>query len=113
MVIKRSLRAPKNPLRQEHQEGPPSVTPQDLTCPLCKRTMIPGPTIDEHHLIPRSQGGKEKYLIHKICHRKIHRVFTEKQLKQMFYTWEQLQAHPDIAVFIEWVKKRPPEYCEN
>lgn len=72
--------------------------------------MINGPTVDEHHLVPRSKGGKEKFLVHKICHQKIHQVFSEKELARQFHTWETLQDHTEMAAFISWVKKRPPEF---
>ena len=41
-------------------------------CPLCGRVLEPGASVDEHHLVPKSKGGKVKSLIHRICHRKIH-----------------------------------------
>ena len=112
MVIKRSMRANTKAARLLGQQLGPPLPPPEMPepCPLCGRPLIPGPTIDEHHLVPRSQGGKEKFLVHKVCHQKIHQVFTEKQLARQFSSWEQLQSHEDIAVFIEWVKKRPPEF---
>lgn len=79
-------------------------------CPLCGRPMIPGGSIDEHHLKPRSQGGREKFLVHKICHDKIHRTLKEREIARHYASWEALKAHPEIAKFIEWAKKRPPEF---
>ncbi|MBU3543226.1 HNH endonuclease [Polynucleobacter sp. MWH-Loch1C5] len=111
MVVRRQLRAPKSELID--QLGPPLPTLSDESCPLCGRKMIPGPTVDEHHLIPRSQGGKEKFLVHKVCHKKIHRVFSEKELKRVYHTWESLQTHPEMAIFIAWVQKRPIDYVER
>jgi 5-methylcytosine-specific restriction endonuclease McrA len=83
------------------------------TCPLCGRQLIAGKSIDEHHLLPKSQGGRETHTIHRICHRKIHATFTEKELARSYSTWEALQAHEDIAAFIAWVKKKAPEYYDN
>lgn len=111
MVVRRQLRAPKSELIE--QLGPPLPSLTDAFCPLCGRKMIPGPTVDEHHLVPRSQGGKEKYLVHKVCHKKIHRVFSEKELKRTYHTWESLQNHPEMAIFIAWVQKRPIDYVER
>ena len=49
---------------------------EDL-CPLCQRQLIPGPSVDKHHLVPNSKKGKETVTLHKICHSKLHSVFTE------------------------------------
>ena len=79
-------------------------------CPLCGRALIPGPSTDEHHLTPRSHGGKQKFLVHKICHQKIHRTIAEKDLARRYNSWQALAEHPEIHAFINWVKKRPPEF---
>jgi 5-methylcytosine-specific restriction endonuclease McrA len=104
MVGKRSLRS-ERPLG--HEEEPLGA------CPLCGRPLVAGKSIDEHHLLPKSQGGRETHTIHRICHRKIHATFTEKELARSYSTWEALQAHEDIAAFITWVQKKPPEYYDN
>lgn len=53
-------------------------------CPLCGRLLTPGDSVDEHHLTPRSQGGREKQLIHKVCHQKIHQTFKPRELARHF-----------------------------
>lgn len=75
--------------------------------------MTPGVSVDEHHLVPRSQGGKSKSLIHRICHRKIHATFSERELSQTYHTWAALQAHPEIAAFLRWVANKPPTFYDN
>lgn len=82
-------------------------------CPLCGRPLVPGKSVDEHHLIPKSQGGRETHTMHRICHRKIHATFTEKELARNYSTWALLQSHEDITAFIMWVKKKAPEYYDN
>ena len=61
----------------------PATDPRsDLsTCPLCGRPLIPGPSVDEHHLRPRSQGGRDTVRMHRVCHSKIHSLFTEQVLR--------------------------------
>ena len=78
-------------------------------CPLCGRPLGVD-NIDRHHLIPRTFKGKEQFPIHKICHRKIHATFTERELLRTFHTWEALRAHPDIQAFIAWVAAKPPGF---
>ena len=81
----------------------------ECTCPVCSRK-LGTESIDEHHLIPKTFGGKEKFPLHKICHRKIHATFTERELLNFYNTWERIKGHPEIQKFISWVKKKPPEF---
>lgn len=82
-------------------------------CPLCGR-QIAEPA-NKHHLIPVSKGGKNTrtILLHKICHDKIHAVFTENELKRQFNTIDQLQQQDEIAIFIKWVRKKEPEFYDK
>lgn len=79
-------------------------------CPLCNRVLAP--PYNRHHLLPLSEGGRgtETVLLHKICHDKIHTVFTEKELKRDYYTIAKLQEHEEIARFIGWVSKKEPQF---
>ena len=78
-------------------------------CPLCGRT-LGDVNVDRHHLVPKAFKGKEQFFVHKICHRKIHSVFTERELMLKYHTWEALQAHPDMYLFIAWVARKPPAF---
>ncbi len=82
-------------------------------CALCARPMVAGVSVDDHHLVPRSQGGREKVTIHKICHRKIHATLSEKELARHYCTWASLQLHPEIQQFIQWVQNKKPEFFDN
>lgn len=84
-----------------------SVKPLD--CPLCGR-LIPQSQASRHHLIPRAFKGKEVVVLHKVCHRKIHSVLTERQLLKHYHTIPQLLMHTDIAAFVDWIKRKPPEF---
>ncbi len=82
-------------------------------CPLCGRTLAP--PCNRHHLLPLSKGGKgtETVMMHKICHDKIHAVFTEMELKRFYNTVVSLQANEEIERFIKWVRKKEPEYYDK
>lgn len=84
-------------------------------CPVCDRELIPGFSVDKHHLIPRCKGGKdiEPELIHRVCHIKIHSLFTEKELYVLYNSWDDIKAHPDMQKFIKWVQKKSPEYYDT
>ena len=86
-------------------------------CPICDRILPPdGTNVDEHHLIPKMYGGKRTddnmIRLHRVCHRKIHSVFTEKQLYAHYHTVFRIVNHPEMQKFIRWVAKKSPEfYC--
>lgn len=83
-------------------------------CAPCGRPMFAGPSVDEHHLVPASFGGKEKVPMHRICHQKIHATFSEKALAArfhtFFHTFDRLRHHEDMRKFIAWVRKKHPEF---
>jgi hypothetical protein len=82
-------------------------------CDLCGRPMVAGASVDAHHFVPKCEGGRERTPLHRICHRKIHSLFTERELAQTYSTPAALLAHPDIQNFVRWVSKKPPEYYDR
>ncbi|RYZ62358.1 MAG: HNH endonuclease [Chitinophagaceae bacterium] len=82
-------------------------------CPLCERTLAP--PYNRHHLLPLSKGGKgtQTILLHKICHDKIHAVFSEMELKRYYHTIERLKEQEEIKAFLLWVWKKEPEYYDK
>ncbi len=79
-----------------------------MNCPLCDRLL--GDDINKHHLVPKTFKGKETVTLHRICHRKIHSVFTERELLKYYHTIERLLEHEDIRKFVEWVANKDPNY---
>ena len=74
--------------------------------------MIYGPSVDEHHWVPKSEGGRETGYLHRICHRALHARFSERELARDYFTPERVRADPYMAKFIRWVRKRPAEYMD-
>lgn len=72
--------------------------------------MLAGPSVDRHHWVPKSKGGVAWSWLHAICHRKLHSVFTERELATEYKDAATLRSDPRIARFITWVRKRPPNY---
>lgn len=99
----------RKPSREELAAARTAVWPLDGHCPLCGRPMIPGSSLNEHHLIPKSYGGSEKFVIHKVCHSKIHSLFSEAELAFVYNSFEKLKESPDIQKFIKWIRKQDPE----
>lgn len=74
--------------------------------------MIPGASVDRHHWVPKSQGGRQYQWMHKICHRFLHANFSEIQLARQFFDPEMILSDPKVRSFVAWVRKRPPEYLD-
>lgn len=81
-------------------------------CPVCGREMVDGPSVDRHHWVPKSEGGRETDYIHLVCHRMIHRVFDARELAGDFADPQAVRDHPEIKRFTAWVRKQLPEYVD-
>jgi hypothetical protein len=103
-----SRKTPRSP-----PEFPPPEPAAPDPCPLCGRPLVPGPSVNEHHLIPRSFKGRDTVAMHRVCHGKIHAVLSERELRDHFHTIDRLRAHPEIARFIQWVRRKPPEFIDR
>jgi len=80
-------------------------------CPLCSRP-LGTVNVDQHHLIPKTFKGKDTEAIHKICHRKIHSIWTERELLNYYHTWDRILENEEIQKFVKWVTKKEPEYYD-
>ena len=99
-------------IRRLLQEEHVRVLPADRVCPLCERK-IPPSQRDAHHLVPKSKGGRHTEFLHRICHRQIHALLTETELARQFNSVEALLTHPDVALFVAWVKTKPDDFMER
>ena len=77
-------------------------------CPLCER-VIPRTQIDAHHLIPKSRGGTETVLLHRVCHRQIHALLSEVELERSYASVGALRTHPELSRFVQWIRSRRAE----
>lgn len=75
--------------------------------------LIAGPSIDTHHLLPRSHGGKITVTLHRICHQAIDPTLSEAELARGFASIEALQQYPDLNRLIARVRKRPADYQDR
>ena len=99
-------------IRRLLQQERPVVGRLELICPLCERK-IPHSLRDAHHLIPKSKGGRQTEYLHCIFHRQINALFTETELARQFNSVDALLAHPDILLFVGWVKTKPDDFMER
>jgi hypothetical protein len=77
-------------------------------CWLCSRPV--GEIVEWHHPVPKSRGGRDRQMIHPICHRTIHANFTNSDLEKRFATVEALLGHEDIGRFVSWIANKPPDF---
>ncbi len=74
--------------------------------------MIDGPSVNRHHWVPKSKGGREAAPIHVVCHRMLHRVFSEADLASTYRTPEAVRSQPEMARFVAWVRRKPVEFVD-
>jgi len=76
-----------------------------LHCELCGREVA---RTSKHHLLPKQRGGKHTTTVDlcQPCHGTIHRTFTNAELARRHTTIESLQNAEEMAVYLEWIRKR-------
>ena len=91
---------------------PRMVTNELVLCPLCDRP-VPASEADAHHLVPKSRGGTQTVVLHRICHRQVHALLTETELERQYASIQALRSHPELARFLAWVKGKPDDFYER
>lgn len=83
------------------------MIPEDVPdpCPLCQR---PNYHPTDHHLVPKSLGGKETKTVCRDCHKAVHSLFTNKQLASVYNTAKELFAHEGFRKMIAFLRKQDP-----
>lgn len=78
-----------------------------IACALCERPL--GTRIEWHHVVPKSEGGRETRAVHPICHRTIHAALTNAELARLG-TIEAVRAVPEVARFLRWIADKPADF---
>ena len=83
----------------------PRHPPAAARCELCLRE---SERFTEHHLVPRSRGGKlgPKARLCPTCHRQLHAMFSETTLARELNTIQSLRADPAFAGYLKWARKQ-------
>lgn len=92
-------------------------------CPLCGMVLTPGPSLSRHHLVPQLKGGGDWSIMHEVCHGKIHSLWSENELRDIFKGagnadryWQTIANDERIQKFRRFVRKqfeRDPEYVDS
>jgi hypothetical protein len=77
-------------------------------CWLCGRAL--GQSVEWHHPVPKSKGGRGVKALHPICHRTIHAHFSNAELARIGENTELLRGKAEVAKFMAWVADRPPDF---
>ncbi|MCC7273147.1 MAG: HNH endonuclease [Alphaproteobacteria bacterium] len=75
--------------------------------------MVAGYSVNLHHLVPRRFRSRDAVLMHRVCHDKIHAVLSDRELRDEWHSLERLRTHPEIAAFVRWVARKPPEFVDG
>ena len=76
-------------------------------CRLCERH-VPIDLITQHHLTPKSRGGKAEHKtpMCKPCHKQLHATFSNKDLERKYPTLDALRAAEPLQPFLGWIRKQ-------
>jgi len=77
-------------------------------CWLCSRPL--GRSVEYHHPIPKSRGGDWTVPIHPICHRTLHRTFSNAELGVFGDSIAAIRADPRIGRFLAWIGSKEPNF---
>ncbi len=78
------------------------------TCALCGRPL--GRKVEQHHPVPRSEGGRGTVPVHPICHRAIHAALSNAELARTGGDLDTVRAQPAVARFVAWVADKHPDF---
>jgi hypothetical protein len=93
--VERKIPTIKELKEQAQQEPDP--------CPLCAR---PNFSPSDHHLIPRTRGGKVTETVCQDCHSAIHATFSNKELERDFNSVDSLMNHAGFMKLINYISKQ-------
>lgn len=82
--------------------------PPTKRCALCDRPL--GQRTEWHHVVPKSEGGRDTVPLHPICHRTIHACASNADLARLYPTLEALRQREDIARFLHWIGDKPADF---
>jgi hypothetical protein len=82
--------------------------PANAPCALCGRPL--GQRTEWHHVVPKSEGGRDTVPLHPICHRTIHAMASNVELARAYPTMEALRAREDVQRFLAWIADKPADF---
>jgi hypothetical protein len=65
-------------------------------------------SVNYHHLIPRSKGGKETVSCCFTCENFIHKKWNHNELRDVYNSVEVILANKEFQSFLKWRRKQLP-----
>ncbi len=84
-----------------------SAAAPPTACALCHRPL--GKRTEWHHVVPKSEGGRETVPLHPICHRTIHAAADNATLARLGDI-EAVRALPPVARFVKWIAGKHADF---
>ncbi len=78
--------------------------PDSYRCALCERDVS---RVTRHHIVPRSEGGKQTVALCSACHKTLHGFFTNETLAKELSSIDALRQDPDVRRYLPWVRRQP------
>lgn len=60
--------------------------------------------------MPKSKGGRDTVSVHPICHRALHRHFSNAELREYGDDLDRLRSDDRLAGFLKWIAHKPPDF---
>ncbi|WP_254525599.1 hypothetical protein [Natrinema caseinilyticum] len=79
------------------------------TCALCRR-IVPDETISDpqvvqkHHLRPEDRAESPTVMLCRPCHKQIHAVFTNEELREDYDTITALRVAGRLQEYLDWIR---------
>jgi hypothetical protein len=82
----------------------------ETPCSLCGRRFEKR-QLTRHHCLPREKGGgpEDVEMLCRQCHGMVHATYTNATLAATYPAIDALRQAPELAPFLRWVRKQPPE----
>ncbi|ERH04241.1 MAG: hypothetical protein J07HR59_01371 [Halorubrum sp. J07HR59] len=79
------------------------------TCALCRRRIpdgrIPDPqVVQRHHLRPERRDESPTVQLCRPCHKQIHALFTNAELRESYDDIDRLQSADRLAGYLSWIR---------
>lgn len=74
-------------------------------CPVCAR---PNFYPSDHHMVPKSRGGRATETICRDCHKAVHALFSNKDLEKTYHTVDALLGNEAFAKMVKFIAKQDP-----
>lgn len=81
------------------------MNPAPDPCPLCER---PNLHPSDHHMVPKSRGGRATTTICRDCHTAIHATFSNRELEETYHHVEALRDHPTFGATVTFISRQDP-----